>query len=94
MCRGTAFSPPPVICEQRYELPFIPNVISMLRHQKNLCVLRGRQWAGRGEAWSLKHVKFIKNHPVPGEEYSYEAPHYEVFSNLVSLHLSSVQIFF
>jgi hypothetical protein len=29
---------------------------------------------------------------ILGEEYSYEAPHYAVFSNLPLLHLSPVQI--
>jgi hypothetical protein len=31
-CRGTVFSAPPGICEQRQERPFIPNVIGMLSH--------------------------------------------------------------
>jgi hypothetical protein len=57
-CRGTAFSTPPVICEQ------IPNVIGMLSHQQNLHVLRGRKCTGRGEARSHERIKFIKNHPV------------------------------
>jgi hypothetical protein len=30
---------------------------------------------------------------ILGEEYKHEAPHYAVFINLLTLHLSSVQVF-
>jgi hypothetical protein len=56
-CRGTTFSTPPVICK----LPFILNIIGMLSHRQNSRALRGRRWAGRGEARSRERVKFFNN---------------------------------
>jgi hypothetical protein len=36
----------------------------MLSQRQNSRALRGRRWAGRGEARSRERVKFIKNHSV------------------------------
>jgi hypothetical protein len=63
-CRGTAYPTPPVICEQRCELPFIPNVIGMLSHRQNSRALSGRQCPGSGDAQSRERMNFIKIFPV------------------------------
>jgi hypothetical protein len=61
MCRGTAFSTPPVICEQRYELLFIPNVFGMLSHRQNSRALSCRQCPGTSELQSSERMNFIKS---------------------------------
>jgi hypothetical protein len=54
MCTGPALPTPPVICEQRLELPFIPNFIGKIHVR----------FTAGGEVQSCERVKFIKKHPV------------------------------
>jgi hypothetical protein len=53
-----------VICEQRQELPVIPNVIGMLSHQQYSHVLHSKWHSGLCEVQSREYVNFIKKHSV------------------------------